>query len=96
MNHKLAPVSLTVLEGWFVLVRWSIEHEHRQDVDVPHAIDTGEESAAVLDVVLVLAPLPVALIDLGEDEEDGSHDGADEGEDHEEAEAVDQPLPWKE
>ena len=77
-------------------MRWGVQHQDSQNVDVPHAVDAGEEGAAVLDVVLVLAPLPVALVDLGEDEEDGRHDGAHQREEHEEQEAVDQPLQDKE
>lgn len=31
-----------------LLVRWGVENDKRKDVNIPHAIDTSEESGGVL------------------------------------------------
>lgn len=50
-------------------VRWRVEEHDGKDVQVPHAVDAGEEGAVHLH--RVLPPVPVALIHLQPDPRQG-------------------------
>lgn len=84
----------TLTEQQFIFVWRRVEEQDSQDVDVPQAVDTGEEAAGVVKAgqVLVVEVPVVYLVDLGHHEEDDRHDGTEDGEDHEETESVEKTL----
>lgn len=71
-------------------MRRGVEEHDGEDVQVPHAVDAGEEGAVHLH--RVLSPVPVALIHLTDDEEDDSHGGTGQSDQHEELEPENQTL----
>lgn len=46
-------------------VGWRVEEHDGKDIQVPHAVDAGEEGT--VDLYRVLSPAPVALIHLHKD-----------------------------
>ena len=72
-------------------MRRRIQREQRSDVDIPHAIDTGEESRRVLQADLFI-PFPPAFRDLTHDKTDDGHGRAEQSEEHQKFEAVDDTL----
>ena len=75
-----------------VLVRRRVQHEQTDDVQVPHGVHASHEGGAVLEAHLVIAPLPVTLAVLAEDEEDDRAGRTDECRHDHELEAEDDPL----
>lgn len=60
----------TRLLASIAFVRRRVEEHDGEDVQVPHAVDAGEEGAVHLH--RVVAPVPVALVHLQRDKETGA------------------------
>lgn len=75
-----------------VLVRRRIQNQQADDVQVPHGVHAGHKGGAVLQANMVVAPLPVALAVLANDEEDDGARCADERRDDHELEPEDDSL----
>jgi len=73
-----------------VLMGWRIQEHQSKDIQVPHPINACEKGTVHLDSDA--APLPMAFCHLANNEENDSHSGAGQGDQHEELEPENQPL----
>lgn len=87
-------ISSDALTTWLLVsvafVRRGVEEHDGEDVQVPHAVDAGEEGAVHLHCVF--SPVPMTLIHLTDDKEDDSHGSTSQSDQHEELEPENQAL----
>lgn len=74
--------------GGPLFVARCVQHDQRKDVNVPHAVDAGEERRGELQID-GLVPFPSALGHLADNEADYGEGGAEQGGQHEELKAID-------
>lgn len=76
---------------WPFLVTRCVQDNQRKDIDIPHSVDSGEESRGELQVD-VLVPLPATFRYLADDETNHGQGRTQQGCQHEKLEAVDDAL----
>lgn len=79
-------------------MRWCIQAEQHEHIDVPHAIGSQVKCASVLKLVLlcvkiiIISPLPLAFSHLAHNEKDDGHSRTQKCDKHQELEPVDDSL----